>query len=31
MSAIKKDEPASESTPATDPKVGGSGETRVLA
>jgi len=31
MNAIKKSEPASQSTPAIDPKVGGSGETRVVA
>ena len=31
MTAIKKSEPASTATPAIDPKVGGSGETRVVA
>src|SRR5258707_14193971 len=31
MNAISNGEPASKSTPQTDPKVGGSGETRVVA
>jgi quercetin dioxygenase-like cupin family protein len=31
MNGVKKDEPASESPPAIDPRVGGSGRTRVVA